>query len=385
MRSRVLTRRFTQLALAVVLAAGVSALRPAPADAAVTEALLLPVTPGVTWDVCQGYGNGHSSFSHGGSYSLDLSGAGCAANDTANSVQGQRAYAPWWGTIGYSNADVLCVNVRGGGSMKVGHIARWVTQGQQVTPSTVLGTVNRGGVSFNTSNIPHLHIELYPESGCSEGTGIPFSGAGRMQCAPNMTASGGAGGNGRWSSVNSLVRPADSSFGTSFLDLCNTSSDFRSDIRWLEQEGITEGCASARYCPNGIVSRGQMATFLARFLSLPASSTDYFTDDEDSSHEANINRIARAGITLGCAPSRFCPESPVRRETMAAFLARALDLPATSNDYFTDDEGSDFEADINRIARAGITSGCGGGRFCPTESLERDQMAALLYNARNLR
>ena len=81
-----------------------------------------------------------------------------------------------------------------------------------------------------------------------------------------------------------------------------------------------------------------MAAFLARFLNLPASSADYFNDDENSSHEGDINRIAQAGITLGCAPSRFCPETLVSREQMASFLARGLDLPATSTDYFTDDE-----------------------------------------------
>ena len=44
---------------------------------------------------------------------------------------------------------------------------------------------------------------------------------------------------------------------------------------------------------------------------LPASPTDYFTDDDGSPHEANINAIAAAGITLGCNPpsnSHFCDQ-----------------------------------------------------------------------------
>ncbi len=67
-----------------------------------------------------------------------------------------------------------------------------------------------------------------------------------------------------------------------------------------------------------------MATFLTRALKLPATSRDYFRDDNASSHEGAINRLAAAGITRGCGPSSFCPSGTVTREQMAAFLRRAL-------------------------------------------------------------
>ena len=50
---------------------------------------------------------------------------------------------------------------------------------------------------------------------------------------------------------------------------------------------------------------------------------------------------------------------------MAAFLVRALDLPAATKDYFTDDDGSSLESAINAMAAAGLTSGCGDRRYCP--------------------
>ena len=37
---------------------------------------------------------------------------------------------------------------------------------------------------------------------------------------------------------------------------------------------------------------------------------------------------------------------------MASFLVRALGLPATGSDFFTDDESSVHESDINRLAAA---------------------------------
>ena len=68
-----------------------------------------------------------------------------------------------------------------------------------------------------------------------------------------------------------------------------------------------------------------MATFLVRAFDLPPTSTDYFADDEGSQHEANINRLRAAGITSGCGPTSYCPNGLVTRGQMAAFLHRALD------------------------------------------------------------
>ena len=66
---------------------------------------------------------------------------------------------------------------------------------------------------------------------------------------------------------------------------------------------------------------------------------------------------------------------------MAAFLVRSFELRWTSRDYFTDDETSIFEGDINRLAASGITAGCGGTRFCPNGLVTREQMAAFLWRA----
>ena len=67
-----------------------------------------------------------------------------------------------------------------------------------------------------------------------------------------------------------------------------------------------------------------MASFLDRALDLHAASGDPFNDDEGSVHERSINRLAGAGITEGCTPTSFCPNDPVTRAQMAAFLFRAL-------------------------------------------------------------
>jgi spore germination protein YaaH len=158
-------------------------------------------------------------------------------------------------------------------------------------------------------------------------------------------------------------------------------SKFALDIVWLADEAITSGCTATAFCPKGGVTRSQMASFLARFLDLPATSTDYFDDDDANKHESNINRLAAAGITYGCGQRRYCPDGLVLRDQMASFLSRALKLPATSTDHYDDDEGNRHEDAINRFAEANVTHGCGAERYCPKGTVLREQMAAFLHRA----
>ena len=165
-----------------------------------------------------------------------------------------------------------------------------------------------------------------------------------------------------------------------FMD--TVGNRFESDINWLAAQGITSGCGPELFCPKGLVVRDQMASFISRAMSLPATTRDYFTDDAGNKHEANINRLAASGITSGCGDRKFCPKGAVTRAQMASFLSRALNLPAATRDYFVDDAGNKHEANINRLAAAGITSGCSReNSFCPDGLVTREQMAAFLHRA----
>lgn len=164
----------------------------------------------------------------------------------------------------------------------------------------------------------------------------------------------------------------------SFIDIAG--SPFEADIEWLATNGITAGCGAGRFCPDAPVTRDQMAKFLVRLFNLPASDVDAF-DDDGGAHEPAINAVAAAGITAGCAARRFCPFDPVPRDQMTAFISRAADLSGTPNDYFLDDEASIHEFEIDRAAAAGIASGCGLHRFCPSQPVTRGQMAAFLHRS----
>jgi hypothetical protein len=134
-----------------------------------------------------------------------------------------------------------------------------------------------------------------------------------------------------------------------------------------------------------------MAAFLVRALGLPATTDDYFDDDQGSLFEGAINRLAAAGITKGCNPptnSRYCPDDPVTRGQMAVFLARAFGLvDGVGANVFVDDDGSVFENSIDKIATVRITTGCNpptSDRFCPDSPVKRGEMAVFLSRALNL-
>lgn len=163
-------------------------------------------------------------------------------------------------------------------------------------------------------------------------------------------------------------------------------------IEAIAAAGITVGCNTqgTLFCPDDGVPRDQIASFLARALDLPPPVADAFDDDAGNTHEDNINRVAEAGITLGCGDPgdrTFCPSDIMTRGQMASMLARAFGLASSPTDFFDDDAGSVHEDNINRVAQDGITLGCDiqdTTRFCPSDTVTRAQMASFLGRALEL-
>jgi hypothetical protein len=145
--------------------------------------------------------------------------------------------------------------------------------------------------------------------------------------------------------------------------------------------GITK--VDDSYRPDENVTRGQMAAFLRRALNLPASTTDFFTDDDDSIFEEDINSIAQYGITVGSG-GEYRPNENVTRGQMAAFIKRAFVLGAGGATPFTDIDTSIFKADIESIFAAGITVGTTPTTYSPNDPITRGQMATFLARALGL-
>ena len=125
-------------------------------------------------------------------------------------------------------------------------------------------------------------------------------------------------------------------------------------------------------------------------LEAPQQQAGFADVDPAGAHSANIEALHAAQITAGCSqqPLRYCPDDPVTRAQMASFLARALNLEAPQQQAgFADvDPASAHSANIEALHAAQITAGCSQQplRYCPDDPVTRAQMAAFLYRARHL-
>jgi hypothetical protein len=112
-------------------------------------------------------------------------------------------------------------------------------------------------------------------------------------------------------------------------------------IEDLATRNITTGCQigpPALYCPDQNVTRAQMAPFLLKTLEggayTPPACTGVFDDvpcppTPEFPFSNFIEDLATRGITIGCQvgpPALYCPDNPVTRQEMAAFLTLTFGL-----------------------------------------------------------
>jgi hypothetical protein len=184
-----------------------------------------------------------------------------------------------------------------------------------------------------------------------------------------------------------------------FQDVFPTYWAWRS-IEALYAAGVTGGCNSTPspllYCPGRAVSRDQMAVFLLKGMhgsgyTPPAvGATTGFNDVAINYWAAAwIKELAAEGITGGCTAGYYCPSTAVTRDQMAVFLLKAKYgpsfRPAAAVGLFSDVPASYWAASwIEKLANDGITSGCSGGKYCPSAGVTRDQMAVFLIKTFNI-
>lgn len=216
-----------------------------------------------------------------------------------------------------------------------------------------------------------------------------------------------------------------------FTDVQSTDV-FALAIRCIATAGITQGNPGTPQQPQGIgedkygplldVTRGQMASFIARMIDasvarevneaaikeLPApGAANPFPGDVPNNyvHLNNIKRLTQAGIVQGnpgtaqqpqgIGADRYGPDLPVTRSQMASFLNRAvaymtggnpsaagtsgngLVAPAGAH-YYVDEQQQTHVANVNAVTAARIANGVGGQRYNGLGNVTRAQMAGFI-------
>lgn len=180
--------------------------------------------------------------------------------------------------------------------------------------------------------------------------------------------------------------------GDSFADVPRAHL-FYPAVEGIFHHGVTTGCGGGQFCPEGGVSRAQMAVFLLRAAEgedyTPPACTPGNTrfNDVPADHPFCrwIEELADRGITTGCGGGNYCPSAPVTRDAMAVFLLRtrsgsAYDAPSCKGLFADVACPSPFADWIEELYDRGIAAGCGTNprRYCPAQPVTRAQMASFL-------
>ena len=153
-------------------------------------------------------------------------------------------------------------------------------------------------------------------------------------------------------------------------DFIDTRDHWAKDaIDFVSARGLVNGMTATIYAPNNSTTRAQLWTILARQNN--ADLTGGATWFENAQNWAK-----EKGVSDGTNPN-----GTINRAQMVTMLWRAMGQPAvggTAN--FTDVSADSYYAGaVSWAVENGITTGVGGGRFDPTATCTRGQIATFLY------
>ena len=183
--------------------------------------------------------------------------------------------------------------------------------------------------------------------------------------------------------------------GESFPDV-PTSNPFYAFIENVFHNGVTGGCSAGNYCPDSATLRKQMAVFVlkAKYGSayVPPHCAGVFTDVACPGPFTDwIEDLHSQGVVAGCGVGpTYCPDGAVSRQQMAVFLLKSLQgssyVPPACQGIFPDVPCSGaFAPWIEDLYSRQIAAGCGNGNFCPGNPTTRGQMAPFLVKTFGLR
>jgi hypothetical protein len=225
-----------------------------------------------------------------------------------------------------------------------------------------------------------------------------------------------AGGDGTTSNLNGvleqgetvIVAPAWRNTGSVPLDLGGTASDLSGP--GISGDTILDATAAYGTITPGSTNSCAASTGDCYAVSITSARTtphwdEYFTEtltdgftktwrlhvggSFSDTPPANpfyffVEDVFHNGVTSGCGGSNYCPSNLVLRKQMAVFVLKAAQgpgfVPPPAVGIFTDVPATDsFAPWIEELYNRGVVAGCGSGpTYCPEAPVLRQQMAVFL-------
>jgi 2',3'-cyclic-nucleotide 2'-phosphodiesterase (5'-nucleotidase family) len=150
-------------------------------------------------------------------------------------------------------------------------------------------------------------------------------------------------------------------------------------IAELAAAGILLGYPDGTFRPAADITRGQLASVLARAAGIAPVRPAPFTDTAGNPHEGAIGALAAAGILFGYADGTFRPYQPINREHVAVVLARWLDVEPVADGPFSDLVR--YGGQINALWELDVIRGTTATTFSPLRNIRRDQTASVVHRS----
>ncbi len=102
---------------------------------------------------------------------------------------------------------------------------------------------------------------------------------------------------------------------------------FYKAVLWAVENGITSGTSKTKFSPNDACTRAQVVTFLWRYekQEKPKSSSNPFKDVKDNAYYYKaVLWAVEQGITQGTSKTRFSPADTCTRGQIVTFLYRYM-------------------------------------------------------------
>ncbi|PFL58342.1 S-layer protein [Bacillus cereus] len=152
----------------------------------------------------------------------------------------------------------------------------------------------------------------------------------------------------------------------------------------LQERNIVAGYGNGMFGFGDSITRGQVARMIYLYLN-PAdepNAPNTFTDIKGHMFEKEILSLSKTGIMSGFGDGTFGPDNILTREQLAAVLTRAFNLKAASTTTFKDVNKNYWATNaISALQENKITAGTGDNMFEPKSIVTREQYAQFLYNA----
>ncbi|WP_428879800.1 S-layer homology domain-containing protein [Bacillus cereus group sp. BfR-BA-01700] len=136
------------------------------------------------------------------------------------------------------------------------------------------------------------------------------------------------------------------------------------------------------------VTRGQVARMIYTYVKpadVEPSFKNPFTDITGHMFEKEILALAKAGLVSGFGDGKYGPDDILTREQMAQVLTNAFKFKGTKTTKFADvDTNSWAYGAISALEENGVTIGTGGNMYSPQMHVTREAYSQFLYNSINV-